>query len=188
MNVAWRIDRGFARCGALWQRYPFLGSVLLGFAGMLHPNEMVHLVRRDLIFPRDVAYDMSCMLIHLQNPKTSRFARRQHCRIDDENIILVAEQLFSHLPLEQKLFPGTLATFRRQWNSVLMLLGLPHRQNQRGATPGSLRGSGCVLQGLLRYNNTAWRGRWARTRTLEFYLQEVSAQLLLHELAPANTS
>ena len=28
----------------------------------------------------------------------------------------------------------------------------------------------------------AWRGRWARVRTLEYYLQEVSAQLLLHEL------
>ena len=31
----------------------------------------------------------------------------------------------------------------------------------------------------------AWRGRWARNRTLEFYLQEVSAQLLVHELPPA---
>lgn len=32
----------------------------------------------------------------------------------------------------------------------------------------------------------AWRGRWARTRTLEYYLQEVSAQLLLRELSPSS--
>lgn len=149
LNVAWHIDRkwqhhepGFCRAvlpavairavlclGALWKWRPFVGLVLLGFAGMLRPNEMVQLVRRDLIFPRDLAYDMSCMFIYLQNPKTSRFARRQHCRIDDEAIIMIAEHLFAGLPLDQRLFPHTLATFRRQWNSVLTRLGIPHRQN-----------------------------------------------------------
>lgn len=111
LNVAWHIDRkwqqhepGFCRAvlpavavrsvlclGALWKWYPFVGIVLLGFAGMLRPSEMVNLVRRDLVFPRDVAYDMSCMFIHLRNPKTSRFARRQHCRVGDDAIILLAE-------------------------------------------------------------------------------------------------
>ena len=63
-------------------------------------------------------------------------------------------------------------------------LGIPHRQNIRGATPGVLRGSGATYWYACTENIPliAWRGRWARTRTLEFYLQEVSAQLLLHEL------
>lgn len=28
----------------------------------------------------------------------------------------------------------------------------------------------------------AWRGRWAQTKTLEHYIQEVGAQLFLHQL------
>ena len=64
-------------------------------------------------------------------------------------------------------------------------LGIPFKQECRGATPGTLRGSGATFL----YGRTedlpwiAWRGRWARQKTLEYYLQEVSAQLLLHELS-----
>ena len=54
------------------------GVVLIGFCGMLHPSEIVNLVRKDLVFPKDVAYDMPCMYVHLRNPKTARYARRQH--------------------------------------------------------------------------------------------------------------
>ena len=76
--------------------------------------------------------------------------------------------------------------FRGQWNAVMALLHIPHSQMSRGATPAVLRGSGATFL----YHSSedvqwvAWRGRWARHRTLEFYLQEVSAQLLVHELAP----
>ena len=30
----------------------------------------------------------------------------------------------------------------------------------------------------------AWRGRWSRVRTLEYYLQEVGAFVLTHSLKP----
>ena len=65
-------------------------------------------------------------------------------------------------------------------------LGIPHRQSERGATPGVLRGSGATF--LYTYSEdvawVAWRGRWARIRTLEFYLQEVGAQMMMHRLDP----
>ena len=31
----------------------------------------------------------------------------------------------------------------------------------------------------------AWRGRWSKTKTVEFYLQEVAAQILLQQLPQA---
>ena len=37
-------------------------------------------------------------------------------------------------------------------------------------------------------NWVAWRGRWSRVRTLEYYLQEVGAQMLIHELDPLSRS
>ena len=204
LGLAWQIDRKWqihepgqcravlpgiavrAVCavGTLWGWHFWVGVILLGFAAMLHPSEMVALTRKDLVFPRDVGFDMPCLYIHLQNPKTARFARRQHGRIDDTQIIQLAEKIFGKLPMQCRLYSGSISLFRKQWDAVMSLLGIPHRQSQRGATPGTLRGSGATFL----YGRTedipwiAWRGRWARVKTLEFYLQEVSAQLLLHEL------
>lgn len=206
MSVAWQVDRKWqahepgqcravlpasavraAVClGFLWGWGAWAGVVLLAFCAMLHPSEMVALLRSDLIFPRDLDHEMQCLFLHIQNPKTSRFARRQHGRIDDPFVIWVAEQLFFDLPLNQKLFPGTISQFRRLWNAVMKRLGIPYLQSKRGATPGVLRGSGATYLYALSEDVAwiAWRGRWARTRTLEFYLQEVAAQLLLHQLDP----
>ena len=179
--------RACACLACLWRWFSWMGCMLLGFAAMLHPAEIVALRRKDLIFPSDVAFDCSSLFIHIRDPQTARFARRQHGRIDDCEIISISEALFWHLALNQKLFVGSLASFRKQWDCVLGRLGIPHKQLQRGATPGSLRGSGATY--LYTHsedvNWVAWRGRWSRVRTLEYYLQEVSAQLLVHELQPA---
>lgn len=208
LTLAWQIDKKWqihepGQCRAVlpgiairaavlvatfWDWHFWVGLVLLGFAAMLHPSEMVSLTRKDLVFPRDVCFDMTCLYVHLRNPKTARYARRQHGRIDDDQIIHLAEQIFGHLPLQSRLYSGSISLFRKQWDAVMAHLGIPHRQCQRGATPGTLRGSGATFL----YGRTedvpwiAWRGRWARVKTLEYYLQEVSAQLLLHELPKRN--
>ena len=204
LHIAWQVDRKWqahepGHCRAvlpaiairasitlafLWGWQSWAGAVLIGFAAMLHPGEIVGLTRKDLVFPRDVGYDMDCLFVHVRNPKTSRFARRQHGRIDDVGLIKIFECLFGNLPLSDKLFVGSISLFRKQWNAIMSALGIPCKQNVRGATPGVLRGSGATYWYACTENIPwiAWRGRWARTRTLEFYLQEVSAQLLLHEL------
>ena len=83
-----------------------------------------------------------------------------------------------------KIYPASLHSFRTQWDSVLTRLGLPCRAAARRATPGVLRGSGAMHFYLCTENIPllSWRGRWARTRTLEHYLQEVAAQTLLADL------
>lgn len=165
-----------------WNRWAVL--VLLGFSAMLHPTEMLNLCCRDLIFPGDVAMDTSSLYIRVRDPKTARFARRQHSRVDDAGVIQVAAALFSDMPKDDRLYPGSMSVFRRQWNAVMSRLGIPHSQADQGATPGVLRGSGATYL----YHQTedltwvAWRGRWSRLRTLEYYLQEVGAFVLVHNL------
>ena len=208
MHLAWHVDKKWqahepGQCravlssqavrailclAAVWNWFPWLGAVMLGFGAMLHPSEILNLKRGDLVFPRDVDHDMSCMFLHIRNPKTARFARRQHGRIDDQFMIWVAEHIFFDLPLEAKIFPETSYMFRKRWDLIMQRLGIPCKQSQRGATPGVLRGSGATFLYTMCEDVQwiAWRGRWARTRTLEFYLQEVAAQLLLHQLSPTS--
>ena len=204
MTPAWQIDRKWqihepgacravlppsviraAACvAALWGWLNWAAMLLLGFSAMLHPSELLALFRKDLIFPSDVSFDSPSLYVRVRDPKTARFARRQHSRVDDREVIALLEQLNGLLQPSAKLYPESMSVFRRQWNAVLMRLGLPVKQSSHGATPGVLRGSGATYL----YHQTedlawvAWRGRWSRTRTLEFYLQEVGAFVLVHSL------
>ena len=45
--------------------------MLLGFAGMLHPSEMMALIRRDWIFPADVQFDSRSLFLKIRDPKTN---------------------------------------------------------------------------------------------------------------------
>lgn len=176
--------RAILAVALLWNWFSFAGAVALGFGGMLHPSEFLALSRRDLIFPEDALLQRQSLYVFIRNPKTARFARRQHARIDDASLIFLIRCVFGHLPLECRLFPASMAVFRRQWNALFDHLGIPRRQSDRGATPGVLRGSGATHE-YLETSNIAqiqWRGRWSRLRTLEYYIQEVAAQLLLFNL------
>ena len=130
-------------------------------------------------------HDTQSLFVRIRDPKTARFARRQHGRIDDESIIWVAQQVFGSLSPDTKLFPGSINVFPKQWNCIMQHLGVPHSQAGRGATPGVLRRHTSVLC-FRRLELVAWRGRWARVRTLEYYLQEVGAFVMVHSLKPSS--
>ena len=204
MTVAWQIDkkwqlhepgvcravlpgvvvRAISALGALWGWRIWTAIFLLGFIAMLHPSEMLALTRKDLVFPADLHYDSQSLYVRVKDPKTARFARRQHSRVDDQNIIAILFAEFGGLGLNEKLYPGSISTFRKQWNCIMDHLGIPCKQKDRGATPGVLRGSGATFYYTCTEDLSwvAWRGRWSRQKTLEFYLQEVGAQMLIHEL------
>lgn len=136
--------RAIVCLSSLWGWHTLTGIILVGFAAMLHPSEMLSLTRRDLVFPRDLGYDSASLYVHLSNPKTSRFARQQHGRIDDPFIIEVADKLFGTIDLHQKLYGASMSVFRKQWNLILERLGIPFRRSEHGATPAVLRGSGAT--------------------------------------------
>eukprot|EP00438_Fugacium_kawagutii_P009839 Skav202172 [mRNA] locus=scaffold482:47687:48724:+ [translate_table: standard] len=169
----------------LWQWDTFAGVVALGFSGMLHPNEFVHLTRQDLVFPEDALTLQPVMYVHIKNPKTARFARRQHVKIGDVSVLALCWGIFNGVRPSGRLFNGSMAVFRRQWNHLLDHLEIPRKQMLRGATPGTLRGSGATDMYLQTENlsQIQWRGRWSRLRTLEYYIQEVAAQQFLFSLS-----
>lgn len=174
-----------AICLALLWNWPrWAGITLIGFAGMLHPSEFICLRRRDLMFPSDVGFATDAVYVHLRNPKTHRFARQQHVKISDPDVIRFVVTFYSSFGLDDKLFSATIHSYRSQWNAIMSKLGVPCKQVEKGITPGSLRGSGATLLYLLTEDIPliCWRGRWARLKTLEFYLQEVAAQVLMHSL------
>ena len=179
------IMRAMTSIAILWQWYRWLGVTLVGFLGMLHPAEFVHLRRRDLLLPGDSFQQDGIFYVHIQNPKTSRFARRQHCKIDEVPTLRFIEKVYSDLPPDEPLFPGGMAAYRRRWNLILARLDIPFTQHRKGATPAVLRGSGAThlylqCEDLCRVQ---WRGRWSQLKTVEHYIQEVAAQTLMHNLS-----
>ena len=172
--------------GLMWRWPRFVGIVLIGFLCMLHPSEYLLLTRGDLLLPDDVFSKDRIAYVAVRNPKTARFARRQHCRLEDESVLRFIEALFGDLPFDCRLYPGTKNTFRSQWNAVMQRLGIPFKKADKGVTPGVLRGSGAMHLDLATEDlvKVAWCGRWARQKTVEFYLQEVAAQVVLQRLPP----
>ncbi|CAE7810303.1 unnamed protein product [Symbiodinium sp. CCMP2592] len=168
----------------LWGWSDWASVTLINFLCMLHPSEMIPLVRSDLVLPQDAMPEDAVAFVHVRNPKTARFARRQHSRLEDRFVLDILTARYAHLPFEARLFRGSLHTYRRQWDAIMSHLGVPCRQAARGATPGVLRGSGAtyLYQETEDLGLVAWRGRWSKVKTLEFYLQEVAAQLLLQQL------
>ena len=167
-----------------WRWYFWAGVSMVGYLGMLHPAEFLALQRQDLILPRDAMISQQYVYVHLRQPKTARFARKQHVKVEDPLVVQFLDALYGDKPLDSRLFPGTASTYRRQWNAVLDRLGVPHGRHQRGATPAVLRGSGATHLYLATEDLqlVQWRGRWTKQKTVEFYLQEVAAQLMLHRL------
>ncbi|CAE7699934.1 unnamed protein product [Symbiodinium sp. CCMP2592] len=207
LTAAWQIDKKWQRAepgscrpvlpvaavraalslALLWDWHRWACLLIIGFLAMLHPGELVLLTRRDLVFPEDTLGHTTSLFVHLRHPKTSRFARRQHGRIDDAAAIAYVYSVVHGLRMDDRIYPASLHSFRRQWDAVLSRLGLPVRAAAKGATPGVLRGSGATHFYMCTENIPllAWRGRWARVKTLEYYLQEVAAQVLLSELDPS---
>eukprot|EP00434_Breviolum_minutum_P041149 symbB.v1.2.036602.t1/scaffold5201.1/size46531/4 len=150
----------------LWQWHRWLGITLIGFLGMLHPSEMISLTRSDLLLPADTLSREQVFYVFIRHPKTVRFARKQHCKVDDPLVLAYVSKVFGHLPPSTPLFPGGTS------------------QRDHGCTPAVLRGSGAThmfmdSEDLARVQ---WRGRWSQLKTLEYYIQEVGAQTILAKL------
>ncbi|CAK9075607.1 unnamed protein product [Durusdinium trenchii] len=90
----------------LWKWHRWFGITLIGFLGMLHPAEFVHLVRADLLLPSDTLVDSDSFNVHIRHPNTARFARKQHCKIDDPIVLQFIIKVFARFKSAEQLFPG----------------------------------------------------------------------------------
>lgn len=150
----------------------------------------MELRRQDLLLPADSLIDHEVFYIHLRNPKTARFARRQHCKVDDPIVLTYVIKVFGDPQPPEALLAGGASAFRRRWNEVMSRLGIPVGSRAGGVTPAVLRGSGATYQYLLHedLSRVQWRGRWSQLRTVEHYVQEVGAQTIVARLDPLSRS
>ena len=162
--------------------------LLLGFTGLSHPSTLLAATREDLLLPMDTLSERPVAFLRIRDPKTRRYMVRQHLRVSDATTVSFLQRLYGHAPAEARLFDLGHGAFRLRWDRVFNHLGVPTREAVQGITPGSLRGSGATWL----YNTTEniplirWRGRWRREATLECYLQDVAALLLLRDVSDDN--
>eukprot|EP00438_Fugacium_kawagutii_P000101 Skav218715 [mRNA] locus=scaffold1346:664540:668773:+ [translate_table: standard] len=170
----------------LWQWPLFAAALLMGFHGLLRPNEILPLKRSELVLPRDVLSCEQICYVKLIKSKTSRFMLRQHARISDELTVQFLDKQFGALPHDHLLFNCSFGMFKTRWNRLFGFMGVPTSEKQNGITPKSLRGSGAswLFHCAEDVSRILWRGRWQSRRTLEHYLQDVMGQVLLTDLPP----
>ena len=144
--------------GLVWGWPRFVGVLLIGFLCMLHPAEYLSLTRADLLLPTDVLTKDRVAYVAVRNPKTARFARRQHSRLEDTSVLRFLEAAFESLPFDAMLFPGTKHTFKSQWNAILARLGIPYKQIDKGITPVSSGAAELRICILRRKICPAWLG------------------------------
>ena len=164
-----------------WRWYRFASCLLIAFNGLGHPSSVIAATREDLVLPADLLSNLSLAFLRIRDPKTRRYMTRQHLRISDSHSVEFLQALFKDRPMSEKIFGLGSSAFRLRWDRLFSALGIPVRESERGLTPGSLRGSGATFLYFSTENLPliAWRGRWRRQRTMEAYLQEVSASQLL---------
>ena len=174
----------------LWGWPRVAGAIALSWGAVCRIGEVLQACRRDLILPQDVGFSSTSVFLRVEEPKTRyKAARHQMSRLDYEDLVKLVSLAFGDLPNEGQLWPQSGQLLRTRFRQLLQALGLPTSQSH-GEKPldlGSLRAGGATF--LLMVTEDAElvrrRGRWLAHRTMEVYLQEVSATVFFPRLPEA---
>eukprot|EP00438_Fugacium_kawagutii_P003106 Skav210388 [mRNA] locus=scaffold1526:346357:350934:- [translate_table: standard] len=172
-------------CLALSWDWPyFTAAVLMCFYGICRIGEVLSAARCHLLTPQDLMSDDEVIYLKICKPKSrNRGPSTQYSTVSERSVVSFLAAVWQQLQPESLLYPSSPSNFRRRWNTVLKILGVPswHR-----LTPGSLRGGGCVAahrKGLA-IHDLLWKMRLQHTKTLGYYLQETTAESVLPALTP----
>jgi len=161
-----------------WNWPRFAAMLLLMFSGLLRVGESLGTLVEDLSFARPpAAVPHTLLYVRLRTPKTRMtWARRQHARIDEQLCVHFLQLLVAALPSRQRLWTLGYNEFVKRHRIILRVLGIPV-EGPMAITPASHRAGGATFYYQL-YEDIpwlAWRGRWATTKSLEHYIQEIAA-------------
>jgi len=172
----------------LWGWPYFAATLMVAFNGLLRPCEFLTLKRRNLLLPRDLLSDLPVAYVRLLNTKTKRFMLHQHAKISDWLTIQFLDALFGDWLHGTTLLLLALRVQAALGCGIFQALGVRTDESSDGVTPKCLRGSGAtwLYQVTENISSIQWRGRWQKRRTLEYYLQDVTGQLLLADLAESH--
>ena len=162
-------------------------GLYLSFVAMLRPGELLRLVTEDILVPSLLLSRRGVAYVRISHPKMRRLAaRREHVRIEDPMLVRLLEALRPTLRPGQRLIRAEPREYAQLHSSLVSFFGVSPRDGA-GITPASHRAGGATYMFEMTgsVEATRWRGRWGQTRTLEIYIQEVAAAILLPNLEPA---
>lgn len=170
----------------IWGWYELAGLVMLGFLGMMRPGEIYHLHGSDILLPSELLSAHRILFVRIGRPKMRRLgAKREHVRIDDVEVVLFFEALMRDRDRSLRIFPESAASLRARFGALVSFFSIPFKDGA-GLTLASLRPGGATFW-YARTDATEWvrfRGRWASSRMLETYIQEVNARSVMPALHP----
>ena len=172
----------------LWGWRREAGIFAMSWGALLRIGEIFHAVRGDLVFPADVQHSIDHVLIKIKDPKTRyRAARHQSSKLEQPDLIKVAEIGLQGLGKSDRLWHLSGSTLRSRLSKVLQRLDLPHEPGAipRPLTLASLRGGGAtwLIAQTENAEMTRRRGRWVSMKVMEVYLQEISASTFLNDVS-----
>lgn len=162
----------------------FAGCVVIAFSGPTRVTETIKAAQRCLMLPCDsLGTIFDRVYIHFTAPKSARRggALHQHATVKGSLEVGFLTAVFKDLAVDAALYPLSAATFRKRWDALLALIGIPAKLY----TPGSMRGGGAVAAYMADcpISDILWRMRLRSSQTLEHYLQEVTAASSLISLS-----
>ena len=170
--------------------FDFCGVMMLSYFGPARVGECLRALRSHLILPKDVLYEPNDrVLVYVVNPKSSLRggARHQHFTVRGSFQVSFLNRVFGHLDQNDALWPGSPSAFRKCWDEILKRLYIGA---EVGYLPGGLRGGGAVHAYFSNQPipDILWAMRLRGQKSLEHYLQEVSAVQSLQKLSEQSKS
>ena len=162
-------------------------GILVCFEALLRPCEWTELIAQRVAVPgRRIQSLLHNGLLTIVNGKNRRvFGRVQVAILEDPRTLAWITWLVTDMNPGVKLFHGGTAKFRRLFKLALKALSIPLK-----LTPAGLRAGGATAKfasGLFDIGKLKFRGRWASMHTLEHYLQEATAELIVMDLEDSLT-
>lgn len=167
--------------GGRFAHYYFCISVLLrvGFYGLLRPGELFAL-RCGHVQLINTKGELVVVLSIIKPKTRASFGRSQYVLIRDPPTVAWVRWLIRDLHSNTKLWPSDGPCFRKVLKAVLSGLNL----GENTITPAGMRSGGASNLLLLGTDTGTIKhqGRWASQRSLEVYLQESMALMVLAQL------
>lgn len=160
----------------------------LSWGALLRIGEVLQAHRYDLVLPEDVGNTVSYALLRILEPKTRfRTARHQAGKLEQADLVQIVSIGFRNFERHQKLWAWSGQTLRARLEKLLKRLSLPTlpHHSPKPLSLASLRPGGATwLIGETESPEAVRRkGRWQSFRTMDIYLQEVSATTYLNDVS-----
>ncbi len=177
--------RGFNSYGADARDWICFGiGVFLSFTGLLRPGEFCTLTAGKCAAPGSSLHSLrDKVMMTIVNGKNRRVFGRIQIAISEHDVVARwMTWLLAGMHPDARIFTGGAAKFRSLMKLACKALNITHLK----FSPASLRAGGATFffSDGVEFGKIKYRGRWAALHTLEHYVQEAAAALVLVRLEP----